>query len=56
MWFGWGPYLWAPDCAVGISNGSGVCYRRTDYQADGVHPAAGALEQVSTMLHERLRK
>lgn len=54
--YGWGPYLWAPDCALGVVNGSGVCYRRTDYQADGVHPAAGALEKVSTMLHERLRR
>lgn len=54
--YGWGPYLWAPDCALGVVNGSGVCYRRTDYQADGVHPAARALEKVSTMLHERLRR
>jgi hypothetical protein len=50
MWFGWGPYLWAPNCASGRTNGSGVCYDRTDYQADGVHPAAGALEKMPRVL------
>ena len=53
VWFGWGPYLWAPDCASGRMNGSGVCYERTDYQADGVHPAVGALEKMTRLLHQR---
>lgn len=44
-----------PIAPLAWSNGLGVCYRRTDYQADGVHPAAGAPEQISPMLHWRLR-
>ena len=54
IWYGWGPYLWAPDCATGVTNGSGVCYDSTDFVADGVHPAAGARAKISRMLHERL--
>lgn len=50
---GWGPYLWAPDCATGLANGTGYCYVVGDYQADQVHPAAGALEKITSMLHER---
>jgi hypothetical protein len=53
IWFGWGPYLWAPDCASGGTSGSGVCYSRDDYQADGVHPAAGALAKITRLLHGR---
>lgn len=53
IWFGWGPYLWAPDCASGRTNGSGVCYNRDDYKADGVHPAAGALDKITWLLHGR---
>jgi hypothetical protein len=53
-WYGWGPYLWAPDCATGLANGAGRCYVVGDYQPDHVHPAAGALEKITTMLHERL--
>ncbi len=54
VWYGWGPYIWAPDCDLGITNGSDVCYVREDYQADGVHPAAGGLDKVSGMIHQRL--
>jgi hypothetical protein len=54
VWYGWGPYLWAPDCATGVTNGSGVCYDLSDFVADGVHPAAGARAKISRMLHERL--
>ncbi len=53
VWFGWGPYLWAPDCSTGTVNGSGICYEREDYQADGIHPAQGARDKISRMLHER---
>ena len=52
-WYGWGPCLWAPDCATGLANGTGTCYVADDYQADQVHPAAGALEEITSMLHER---
>ncbi len=52
IWYGWGPYIWAPDCDQEVRNGSDVCYVREDYQDDGVHPAAGALEKISQMIHE----
>ncbi|MFZ5821250.1 MAG: hypothetical protein ACOYYJ_15245 [Chloroflexota bacterium] len=53
VWFGWGPYIWAPDCATGTVNASGVCYERVDYQADGIHPAQGARNKIVRMLHVR---
>ncbi|MFN0251878.1 MAG: hypothetical protein ACKV2T_33690 [Kofleriaceae bacterium] len=53
VWYGWGPYLWAPDCANG-TNGSGTCYVRDDYVADGVHPAAGARDKISQLIHARM--
>lgn len=46
----WGPYIWAPDCGLGLVNGSGVCYVREDYATDGVHPVAGALEKIAAMM------
>jgi len=55
VWYGWGGYLWAPDCAAGITNGGGVCYTRDDYQTDGIHPATGARAKVSRLLHDRFR-
>lgn len=54
VWYGWGPYLWAPDCASGHRNGSGVCYDRDDYVNDGVHPSPSGRAKVSIMLHDRL--
>jgi hypothetical protein len=51
IWFGWGPYIWAPDCSSGQTNASGVCYVRGDFQEDGVHPAQGALDKISWMMH-----
>ena len=56
VWYGWGPYLWAPDCATGVRNGGGICYVREDYVADGVHPSAAGQAKVSGLLHERLRQ
>ncbi|MBP9088897.1 MAG: hypothetical protein KBG15_22425 [Kofleriaceae bacterium] len=53
VWYGWGPYIWAPDCATGVKNARGVCYERADYQSDGIHPAAGAGAKIATMIHER---
>lgn len=54
IWYGWGPYLWAPECATGVTNQGGVCYVRDDYLADGVHPNEGARAKVSGLLHRRL--
>lgn len=53
VWYGWGAYIWAPDCAAGGTNGSGVCYERSDYRADGIHPEQGARDKISRMLHAR---
>lgn len=55
VWHGWGPYIWAPACASGLTNGGGICYDRPDYQADGVHPAEGARRKISHLLHRRFR-
>jgi hypothetical protein len=52
VWYGWGPYVWAPDCAEGTS-GSGNCYVRDDYVADGVHPGRGARDKISQLIHAR---
>jgi hypothetical protein len=56
VWYGWGPYLWAPDCASGDHNGGGVCYDRTDYVDDGVHPSPSGRAKVSALLHAHLRQ
>lgn len=55
VWYGWGPYLWAPACSTGVTNRGGVCYDRADYVADGVHPSALGEGKISRLLHERLR-
>ncbi|HSR15129.1 MAG TPA: hypothetical protein VLL51_05225, partial [Gemmatimonadales bacterium] len=47
VWYGWGPYLWAPDCASGSTNRGGVCYERGDYVADGVHPSPSGERKIS---------
>ncbi len=54
VWYGWGPYLWAPACTTGITNKAGVCYDRQDYVADGVHPAPTGRAKVSGLIHGRL--
>jgi hypothetical protein len=56
VWYGWGPYLWAADCATGVRNSGGICYVRDDYVADGVHPSASGQAKVSSLLHERLMR
>lgn len=53
IWFGWGPYIYAPPCASGQTNGSSICYEKTDYLRDGVHPAQGARDKISMLLHQR---
>jgi hypothetical protein len=55
VWYGWGPYLWAPACDSGITNQGGVCYERADYVADGVHPAVAGLAKISSLIHARFR-
>jgi len=49
----WGPYLWAPDCASGGMNGSGICYLRQDYRNDGVHPTAAGEAKMAGLIHAR---
>lgn len=56
VWYGWGAYLWAPDCASGQSNASGTCYVRSDYQSDGVHPAEGGRLKIARLVHDRFRE
>ncbi|MDX1660744.1 MAG: hypothetical protein R3326_03045 [Gemmatimonadota bacterium] len=53
VWYGWGGYLWAPACLSGIVNGSGICYEREDYVADGIHPSPSGRAKVSRILHRR---
>jgi hypothetical protein len=53
VWQGWAAYLWAPDCATGETNGSGICYDLTDFVADGVHPSEAGRAKVSELLHDR---
>ena len=56
VWYGWGPYLWAPACESGVSNGGGVCYVREDYVDDGVHPSPSGRAKMSGLLHDRLER
>jgi hypothetical protein len=53
VWHGWGPYLWAPACATGVTNGAGACYERSDYVADGVHPSPAGEAKIARLIHER---
>lgn len=54
VWYGWGPYIWAPDCATGITNRRGTCYVRADYQSDGIHPSPSGRRKIATMIHQRM--
>jgi hypothetical protein len=56
VWHGWGPYIWAPDCATGVTNGTGMCYVRSDYVADGVHPSPAGEAKIGRAIHEHLRR
>jgi hypothetical protein len=53
VWQGWGPYLWAPSCSEGVLNGSGICYVRSDYVEDGVHPSYAGREKMAGVIHRR---
>lgn len=54
VWYGWGPYLWAPSCDSGGTNGGGICFDRADYVADGVHPSASGEAKISSLIHARM--
>ncbi len=54
VWHGWWAYLWAPDCSVGVRNGGGVCYERSDFVNDAVHPSASGEIKIARLMHERL--
>jgi len=56
IWYGWGPYIWAPACDSGITNGSDVCYTRDDYHEDAVHPTMRGQRKIARMIHERFRR
>jgi len=56
VWYGWGPYIWAPACSSGVSNGAGVCYDREDYRDDGVHPSLAGELKIARLLHDRFRR
>jgi len=54
VWFGWGPYIWAPKCSSGIVNGKGFCYERSDFVQDAIHPASTGEVKVARMWHMKL--
>jgi len=54
VWFGWGPYLWAPACRSGIVNGKGFCYERSDFVQDAIHPTSAGEVKVAKMWHMKL--
>ena len=56
VWHGWGPYLWAPACDAGLTNGSGVCYTRPDYVDDGVHPSETGRAKIAELVHARFAR
>jgi len=56
VWYGWGPYVWAPDCASGTTNGGGICYVRADFMDDGYHPSTTAMDKISGLLDARFRQ
>ena len=56
VWYGWGPYLWAPECVTGETNGGGICYVRSDYVNDGTHPSPDGRAKVSELVHEAFRR
>jgi hypothetical protein len=56
VWYGWGPYIWAPACGSGVHNGAGVCYDQDDYRDDGVHPSTAGELKIARLLHDRFRR
>lgn len=56
VWYGWGPYLWAPSCDSGGTNRSNVCYARADYVQDGVHPSDSGRAKIARLIHDRFKR
>jgi hypothetical protein len=56
VWHGWGPYIWAPECATGVTNATGMCYNRADYMSDGVHPTPAGELRIAAAIHARFRQ
>ncbi|NNF39435.1 MAG: hypothetical protein HKN71_12260 [Gemmatimonadetes bacterium] len=54
VWFGWGAYLWAPECGAGPTDATGFCYERDDFRSDGVHPSEIGASRIAARLHRRL--
>lgn len=46
-WIAWGPYLWADGTNP---RSDGLSYACEDFAIEGVHPAEGAMEKVSTLM------
>lgn len=54
VWHGWGAYIWAPSCDTELTNASGTCYERGDFNSDGVHPSPAGREKIARLFHARL--
>lgn len=52
--YAWGPYIWAPECSTGVTNGLGLCYARGDFEADGIHPSSSGEAMIAEAWHEHL--
>ena len=52
--FVWGPYIWAPECSTGITNGIGLCYNRSHYETDGIHPSPSGEAMIAATWHQHL--
>lgn len=60
-WLSWGPYLWANGLgADGLPGGTpgrsdGLEWRCSDFNTDGVHPAAAGRQKVTNLLNRHFR-
>lgn len=56
VWYGWWGYLWAPACGQGASSALGVCFDRSDFVDDAVHPTPAGEIKLARIQHDRLRR